>query len=432
MIKQTPFWWEDAGTPTSAKLNPLPKRSDVIVIGAGHSGSSAARTLAKAGKHVVVLEKEQPGFGASSRNGGMIGGGHRLSVSQLEERFGKTTGHRMLHEAHVDALQFAMSLIESEGIDCDYKQTGRFRGLWLKEEYEKSARELERIRKILPLDAWMVTKAEQRAEIATDIYAGGTVYPAHGALNPAKYVFGILAAAQRAGADIHGETPVTKIERNGAMYRVTTPRGVIEAPQVLAATNGYTTSALPDERRRIVPVPSFIVATEVLGAEKLKELFPTGRMIAESRERHCYFRPSPDGTRLIFGGRASMFSAPEGFVQAEIRRLITEIFPSLHSVKFTHSWRGRTGFTFDYLPNVGRNSDGVWHAMGYSGSGNAMAPYLGHKAALQMLGDPEGQTAFSATPFETRFWHRGRPWFLPFADVFFRLRDIRNNARRAK
>lgn len=431
-MKNTPFWWEDAGSPPSVSAVPLPRRCDVVVIGAGHSGLSAARTLAKRGKHVIVVEKERPGFGASSRNGGMIGGGHRLSVGQLEHRFGERIGHAILREAHIDALDFARSVIESERIDCDFSQTGRFRGLWLPGDYERSARELDRIRKIIPVEAWMVTRKEQHAEIATDIYAGGTVYPAHGALNPAKYVFGLMAAAKRAGAAIHSDAPVLHVERTGTVYKVTTSRGAIEAASVLAATNGYTTDALPFERRRIIPVPSFLVATEPLGAETIRRLFPTGRMVAESRERHCYFRPSPDGTRLVFGGRAAMFEAPEKFVQAELRRLVCEVFPDLRSVTFTHSWRGRTGFTFDYLPNIGRNRDGVWHAMGYSGSGNAMAPYLGHKAALQILGDPEGETGFTHTPFKTRFWHLGAPWFLPFADVLFRVRDMNNNARRAR
>ncbi|QTG17237.1 FAD-binding oxidoreductase (plasmid) [Agrobacterium tumefaciens] len=431
-MKNTPYWWEDAGDPPSFPTQPLPPRCDVVVIGAGHTGLTAARTLAKRGKHVVVLEKERPGFGASSRNGGMIGGGHRLSVSQLEERFGKDVGRRLLKEAHVDALKFALFTIEEEQIDCAFSRTGRFRGLWLPGEYESSSRELERLQKIVPIEAWMVSRADQQKEVATDIYAGGTVYAEHGALHPAKYVFGLLEAAKRHGAQVHGDTAVLGIERDGQIYRVRTTRGVIEAPSVLAATNGYTTNALPFERRRIIPVPSFMVASEPLGHGVLKGLFPTGRMVAESRERHCYFRPSPDGTRLVFGGRASMFEAPETFAQAELRRLVAEVFPSLSSVTFTHSWRGRTGFTFDFLPNIGRNKQGVWHAMGYSGSGNAMAPYLGHKAALQILGDPEGETAFSQTPFETRFWHRGTPWFLPFADVLFRLRDVRNNARRAK
>lgn len=440
MTRPQPYWWAPAKFPDPASPSPtdatpspaaLPAECDVLVIGAGHTGLSAARTLASRGRSAVVLDKEVPGYGASSRNGGMIGGGHRLSVEQLESRFGAQVGHRMLKEAHVEALAFARSVIEDEGIDCDFKQTGRFRGLWLDSEYETSARELERLQAIFDLDAWMVPQARQREEVATDLYAGGTVYAAHGALNPAKYVLGLLAAARRAGAQVFGQTPATGVERSGSGFVVDTPAGKIRAGQVLVATNGYTDGALPWLRRRIVPIPSFIVATEELGENRLRDLFPTGRMVAESRERHCYFRPSPDYKRLIFGGRAAMFPAPDGLAQSELRRLMTEVFPQLGDVTFEHSWSGRTGFSFNFMPNVGER-DGIWHAMGYSGSGNAMAPYLGHKVALQMLGDSEGDTAFTQTPFDGRFWHPGKPWFLPFADVFFRLRDRQANARKRK
>jgi glycine/D-amino acid oxidase-like deaminating enzyme len=149
-------------------------------------------------------------------------------------------------------------------------------------------------------------------------------------------------------------------------------------------------------------------------------------MITESRDRHCYYRPSPDGQRLVLGGRAAMTAVPESFATAELKRLICQIFPDLQDFAISHSWRGRAGFTHDFVPHVGKY-DGIWHAMGYSGNGNTMAPYLGHKAAQYILGDPEGGTAFSKTAFPARFWNRGTPWFLPFADVLFRLKDVRSH-----
>ena len=421
-----PYWWEDAGRPVPSREEPLPAEVDIAVAGAGLTGLTAALTLARRGKSVLVLDAQAPGFGASSRNGGMIGGGHRLSVDDMEARYGKDTALRLLSEAHLESSAFVRKLMTDEGIDCDYVEAGRFRGLWKPTEYEAAARGLERLRKAIPLEAEMVPKTRQRDYVATDIYAGGVAYPRHGGLNPAKWVNGVLAAAIRHGAIAQGGTPVTGLGRDGAAHIVITPRGLVRAGGVLIATNGYTPAHFKALRRRIVPIPSYMVATEPLGVERIRSLLPRGSMVAESRERHCYYRPSPDGNRLVFGGRAAMFDAPEPLARAEMRRLMAQIFPGMKDVRFTHSWRGRTGFTFDFLPHVGKTG-GIWHAMGYSGSGNAMAPFLGHKAALSMIGDPEGETAYSQTAFPPRWWHRGQPWFLPPADVVFRGRDIWNN-----
>ncbi|MEM8791698.1 MAG: FAD-binding oxidoreductase [Pseudomonadota bacterium] len=425
-----PFWWDDAGAPASPPEEPLPNELDVVIVGAGLTGLSAARTLARKGKSVLVLEAEEPGAGASSRNGGMIGGGHRLSIDDMEARFGKETALDLLTEAHLTSTDFVKQVMIEESIDCDFAETGRFRGLWQASEYDASARGLERLQSLIPLEAEMIPKSRQRDEVNTDLYQGGIVFPRHGGLNPAKWTAGLLSAAQRAGALLQGRTPLKALHKTSSGIDVETPRGNVRAGQVLIATNGYTPTVLSEFKRRIVPIPSYIVATEPLGTNRIKDLLPGGRMVAESRERHCYYRASPDGTRLIFGGRAALFNAPEPVAQAELRGLMTRIFPQLKGVGFSHSWRGRTGFTFDFLPHVGE-TDGVWHAMGYSGSGNAMAPYLGHKAALLMAGDAEGKTAFTKTGFPTRWWHRGRPWFLPFADLMFRGRDLWNNATRS-
>ena len=428
-MKFDPYWWEDAGRPMSPMPSELPGEADVVIIGAGLTGLSAARTLAAGGKAVLVLDALNPGEGASSRNGGMVGGGHRLSYAQMGDRFGKDVALRLLREAHLDSGEFIHSLIRDEKIECDYNECGRFRGLWHNQEYKQAAVDLDQLQKLIPLEAEMIPREQQRQQVATDLYRGGTVFFRHGSVNPAKWVAGILLAALEAGAQVLGLTPVLSIQREDTGFRINTPRGSIRAGEVLAATNGYTPAQLASCRRRIIPIPSYVITTEFLGHGVINDLFPSGRMIVESRDRHCYYRPSPDGQRLVFGARAALFNAPEKLVQPQMRSLLKQIFPQLSKVAFSHSWHGFTGFSFDFLPNVGK-INGIWHAMGYSGSGNAMAPYLGHKVALQILGDGEGETAFTHTAFPVRWWHQGWPWFLPFADVSFRFRDAWNNIRR--
>lgn len=429
MTTSDPYWWDDAGRPVAPPEIRLPKHVDVLIIGAGLTGLSAALELARKGRSVLVLDAMAPGEGASSRNGGMIGGGHRLSIDELAAQFGAQVARDLLYEAHCASRDHAIRSMQAESIDCDYSETGRFRGLWTSSEYDGAAKGVERLKALIPVEAYMVPATEQRAECGTDLYAGGTVYPLHGGLNPAKWVYGWMQAAQRAGATVQGNVPVSSLSRDGADHLVHTHRGTVRARDLLVATNGYTGPATPQARRRIVPIPSFLIASEPLPPDKMKALFPKNRMIAESRERHCYFRPSPDGTRLVFGGRAAMFEAPDALAIRELKKLVQQVFPDIGDIRLSHFWRGKTGFTFSFLPHVGQ-IDGVWYAMGYSGSGNAMAPWLGHKAGLLIAGDPNGKTAFQKTPFPTRPWHRGRPWFLPVADLVFRGRDAWHNLRR--
>lgn len=426
MPKSDPYWWEDAGVPASPPQIELPGEVDVLIVGAGLTGLSAARTLARHGTSVLVIDAEAPGIGASSRNGGIMGGGHRVAYKGVTAKYGTALSERLMQETFVDIQAFAKQLMADEEIDCDYAERGRFKGFWRTQEYESAARELVELQKVVPLEAEMVPRERQHEEIASDLYAGGMIYPNSGTLNPAKWVAGILQATIKAGALVQGDTPMTSVTKNGNSWEVVTSRGTVSAAHVLMATNGYTPGSAPELKRRIIPVPSFIVTTEQLGENRIKSLFPNLRSIGESRERHCYYRPSPDLKRIVFGGRAAMYEASESFVESQMRGLLTQIFPELKDVGLTHSWRGRTGFSFEFLPHVGQ-IDGIWHAMGYSGSGNGVAPYLGHKAALKILGDPEGETAFAETRFPSRWFHQGTAWFLPVVDVAFRAKDVWNN-----
>ena len=268
----------------------------------------------------------------------------------------------------------------------------------------------------------VASRAEQGREVATDVYHGGCLYPRHGSLHPALFHRGLLARAQGAGARIFARTPVTGMGRDGNRLALRTPRGTLTANDVIIATNGYTGGVTPGLRRRVIPIPSFIIATEELPADRIRALIPGGRMIVETRARHCYYRPSPDGRRLLFGGRAALHPIDPRDAARRLHGLMSDLFPQMAGAAVTHSWMGFIAYSRDRLPHLGK-LDGVHYAMGYSGSGVAMAPYLGHKAALKVLGSGDGRTALDDARFAAFPLYTGRPWFLPLANLWFRAMD---------
>jgi len=423
-LQTMPYWWEAA--PRLERPAPPPAAVEVAVVGGGFTGLSAALTLARAGRSVAVLEAGRPGEGASSRNGGMIGSGHRVGFADASRIYGVEMGRELLREG-LNALAYTSGLIESEAIDCDFVRCGRFRGAWSPAAYDAMGAELETLRREIGLESHLVPKAEVAREVATDKYHGGCVFPQHGGLHPGRFHSGLLALAERAGATVHGEAPVTRIEALGKGHRLTTPRGQIEAAEVVVATNGYTRPGTAYFAKRIIPVASFLVATEELGENRVRALIPGGRMIVETRSRHCYYRASPDGRRIILGARPALRPVDPAGTVPVMRRLLEDLFPDLRGVGISHAWNGLTGMSKDHLPHLGK-ANGLWFALGYSGSGVAMAPYLGHKIALQVLGDPAGRSPFDRTPHPGVPFYNGRPWFLRFLEPWWRYKDWREGS----
>jgi glycine/D-amino acid oxidase-like deaminating enzyme len=415
-----PWWWE-AAAPARTPERSLPKTVDVLIVGAGYTGLSAALTLARAGRSVLVLDAGDPGQGASTRNGGMIGSGHRVGFDDLAGKYGQAAAIAILKEG-LAALDYTTDLIGREKIDCQFTRSGRFRAATRPADYEAMAREIERLRSAIGLQADVVPHAEQHTEIGSDAYHGGCVYHRHGGLHPALFHKGLLQRAVTAGAEVIGRTAVTRIERSGHGFSVTTAAGTVAAHNVAIVTNGYTDAAAPALRRRVVPVASYIIATEPLAAEVLTHLIPRRRMIVETHRRHGYYRISPDGQRLLFGGRAALRLIDTRASAARLLGFVQRLFPELAGVRVAHSWTGFVAFSRDGLPHIGV-CDGVHYAMAYCGSGVAMAPYLGYKVAHKILATDEGASAFDRLRFSAIPLYGGYPWFLPLIESYYRLLD---------
>ena len=268
----------------------------------------------------------------------------------------------------------------------------------------------------------IVPRERQREEIGSDLYHGGVLIQEAGGLLPTELHRGLCAAARAAGAELHGHAEVRRLEREGAGVSLVTARGCVRAEQVVMATNGYTGALLPDLQRRVVPVSSYIVATEELPPGLAAQLSPRGRMFVDGNRLLSYFRLSPDGQRVLFGGRLHLRHVDERTAARGLYRRMLRVWPDLRGYRITHAWKGYLGFTFDRLPHMGV-LEGVHFAMGCNGSGVAMATYLGHQTALKILGRQNRPCPFEELPFPTHVAYRKRAWFLPALGLWYRVQD---------
>ena len=421
IFKETPYWWEAAPLP-ELEETPVQKTCDVAIVGAGFAGLTAALILARAGRSVQVFDKERPGEGASSRNGGIVSGNIKMAFSNMMSTFGEATAKAIYSEG-VAAREDVGKFIEDENIDCGFKMTGRFTGACRPKHYERQKREAEFMNKHLDLGVEMVPRAEQHREVDSDLYYGGVVRRDIGGLHPGLFHRGILDRALDASVTVHGRTAVEGFVRENDGFQVSTSRGQTKARDLLVCTNGYTGGTTPWLQRRIVPIPSQIIATEPLPTETMTRLMPKGRMLGETRNIYHYYRPSPDGTCIIFGGRAGAGTDDPKSKFRHLHTGLVEVFPELKDVRITHSWSGYTGYTFDYLPKSVVH-DGVHYAAGFCGSGVVWARWFAKKSAYRIVGNSAGaESAFDGRPYQTRMLYKGNPWFLPFVIAWYGWKD---------
>jgi glycine/D-amino acid oxidase-like deaminating enzyme len=324
---------------------------------------------------------------------------------------------RLLSDAS-DAFGLIDRLIEEEKIDCFWEKPGRFVGAWTRKHFDAQARRLAVLNSAAQSGACMVPRERQREEIASDYYFGGMVVERSGKLHPALYYKGLLEACRRHGVPVCAKSPVTGLRRSGAGCHVETGRGTVSAGDVVIATNGYTGGLTPALRRRVVPVASHIIATEELPQDLPRSLIPK----ADTKRVLCYYRMSPDGRRMVFGGRAR-FTQVDPTVSAPIlHRYMTDRFPQLHGVKVTHAWTGNVAFTLDALPHMGER-DGLHYCLGCNGSGVAMMTYLGWQTARKIARAANYACSYDTEDFPDHPLYSGNPWFLPVVGGYYRLRD---------
>lgn len=418
----TPWWWEWAPR-QSRKVEKLPADADVVVVGSGYTGMMAALTLARGGRAVVVLEAEEIGHGASSRNGGQVGSGNqRFTVKRLTELYGAERARGLLQEGTA-ALDYVKAFIKDENIDCHLRETGRFRGASKPAHYESIARDLEDLKRVAGVEGYMVSRSEQSEEIGSSLYHGGCVLPGDMSVHPALYHTGIMERAEAVGVTLCSHARVDRLEETAAGMVVHSARGSVKCRDVLIATNGYTGSVTRDLQQKIVPVAAAMIATSELSPNLIAHLMPKQRVYGDTLRVHHYYQPSPDNKRLLFGGR---LPGAAGTTDANkfnhLRQEMTEVFPELDDVELTHCWSGYVAITRDGLPHIGCAGP-VYFAMGYNGSGVARASHAGHQVALQMLGQADALTAWNKLTFEHLPFHAFNRLGVRIAVSWKRLQD---------
>jgi glycine/D-amino acid oxidase-like deaminating enzyme len=422
--KQQIFWHTTVNMPDDANPAPLPDKADVAVIGGGFTGLSAARTLAKRGAKVVVLEANTIGWGASSRNGGMVLTGLKLSMQTVFKKYGRELAGR-LFQSSLDSIDTVEQIVREENIDCGFRRTGHLLTANKPKHYDALIKSAEFMEKEFGYKLHLVPKGEQRAEIGTDLYFGALRDEVSGGLNPAQYVAGLAHAAEKAGAVLHSRTRVNGLERDTNGWIVETNRGRVHAGKVFVGTSGYTGRATPRLQKKIIPIGSFVIATERLSDELAHEISPNSRMIFDYRHYLNYFRLWDN--RLIFGGRAAFFPENENTIRrsAEIlQQEMIRIYPQLKDVNVEYVWGGTLDFAFDMMAHVGE-MDGLYYSLGYAGHGVAMASHFGKGIAEAMLNNSIKDHPFAGFPFPGAPFglYDGRPWFLPFAGIWHRILD---------
>lgn len=419
-FKPQPFWWD--ATPCLAMDEAtLPKQVDVLIIGSGYTGLHCALETSAGGMDTLVIDAQSAGWGCSTRNGGQISGEVKPDYQELKKKHGPRLAFDLLKGART-ALEWMREFIRAEAIDCDFRQCGRFQAAHNPAQFRKLVHYANNQPSGLEQALNIIERKDQANEIDTGFYHGGLIIPDHCSLDPAKYHQGLLQLAIGRGCRVVSGCEALAIERNVSGFNVTTNKGVVRAKKVVVATSGYTGQVTGWQRRRIIPIGSYMLATEAIEAERMSKLIPRDRIFSDSRKLVVYFRRSPDARRLLFGGRISIFESDPVKSAPALRQEMLRIFPQLADVKLSHAWMGFVGFSFDYLPHLGEQ-DGLFYAMGYCGSGICLASYFGNRLGLQVLGRAEGKIAFNDIKFQTRPFYSGVPWFLSSAIRYYQLRD---------
>ena len=419
-FKEVPYWLDPPALTKSFSDNELPARTDVLVIGSGYTGTAAAIRLKQTGVEVTLIDMVKLGTAASARNGGMTLTGLSEGLAKIENKLGREKAKQLFAES-LESVNAVERLVAEGNIDCDFQRYGHLETAFKPAHFEDLKRDQERLHNRFNHETHIIPTEKLKAEIDSSFYHGALLDPFSAGVHPARYIAGLITMADNLGVDLCEAVTAEAVEQRGTGFAVRTNRGSISADEVIVATNGYTGPLTPWLRRRLVSTEGLMIATEELPADSAQSLIPRGRMIYDTKIFLFYFRLSPDGKRLLFGGRPKSPRKTLRQNAAYMYRDMLTVYPQLKGVSIEHAWTGKLGFTMDRSPHIGKHN-GIFYAVGYCGHGVALATYLGAKLA-DMVQGKHPNTAFADLPFKAIPFYRGNPWFRPIVYTYYSILD---------
>lgn len=422
-MKLASFWQATAPAFSGAAQGELPATADVVVIGGGFTGISAALSLARSGLDVVVLEAAEVMSQASGRNGGHCNTGVAQNFAALAASQGVEQATRY-YQAYAGAVDYVQQLVAEEQIDCDFRRCGKLKLASKASHMPALKAAYDMMRRHVDPDVTLLSADEVRGEIDSPAFHGGLLQQHGGQMHMGKFGVGLADAAARTGARIYPHTAVTGLTRlNGYRHRISTARGDILADKVLMATGCSNVGPFAWFQRRIIPVGSFVIVTEPLAAGQLEHLLPGDRTYVTSLNLGNYFRTTAD-RRLVFGGRARFaISNPTSDARSGevLRAGLANMFPTLGNVGIDYCWGGLVDMTADRLPHAGEH-EGVFYSLGYSGHGTQMSVWMGRVMA-DLLAEKANENPWQHSDWPAVPGYFGKPWFLPMAGLYYKAKD---------
>lgn len=415
------FW---AATSNGIKSRPSLKQdmeTDVVIIGAGFTGLATSYYLNKQGVKTIVLEKNSVGWGASGRNAGMLLTGYKESIPSIAKKWGIDDARGFINLS-LDGINLVAQIVKDHDIECSLSHCGSMTAAYKPKHFDRIKRNHEYMNSTFNYPTILVDKDQLKDELGSSLYHGGLIDPHSHSFHPLNYAIGLADVVEELGGVIFEQTEVTSIKKGEQKVTVNTPNAKITAKEIVIATNGYTTNINKKLTKSIIPIGSYIIATEKLPEKVVKQLIPKNRMISDTKNFLYYFRLTTDN-RILFGGRVSFNGQENDALFEALRENMIEVFPSLKDYKVDYRWGGLVGFTRDFFPHIGILEDGTHFALGYCGHGASMSTLMGKLIAANVLDSNRERSRLEKLPLKTVPFHGQRAMILSLAGVYYQILD---------